>query len=112
MTSSNSTSAETLILLVSTPERPPNPLLKLASLCSYKECYSHSQQNHALAKILRTLMTQVRARMRREKLFSQIKINETVNIYFLRNNFLQKDSFTSKCLQHKYIYIIVLSYVV
>ena len=56
-------------------------------------------------------MTQVRARMRREKLFSQIKINETVNIYFLRNNFLQKDSFTSKCLQHKYIYVIVLSYV-
>ena len=47
----NSGCVKTLILLLSTPERPPNPILKSASLCSYKECYSHSQQNHAVAKI-------------------------------------------------------------
>ena len=66
----------TLIWLLSTPERPPNPILKSSSLCSYKECYSLFSKTMHLPKFLRTLMTQVRARMRKETLFSQIKRNE------------------------------------
>ena len=49
---------------------------QVISLCSYKECYSQFSKTMQLPKFLRTLMTQVRARMRNEKLFSQIKRNE------------------------------------
>ena len=70
------TSVGTLILLLSTPERPPNPILKSSSPCSYKECYSQFSKTMQLPKFLRTLMTQVRARMRKEKLFSRINRNK------------------------------------
>ena len=60
-------------------------------------------------------MTQVRARMRKEKLFSQIKRNETVKVYFIylfvNIAFCRMTCCQRYLLQHKIFDDIVLSYV-